>query len=780
MVQEASDGRLCAVERVQNETYALCRLHADVTRDSLVALADCTPEYEQHDIERKGEVTSGAPWWAGAARKMQHSAQMSHGMVTLPQLKMQRVEAMPQTAMASPSTPDPASQVPAPLHVAAASHEMLVPRVSPEETLRDLAEHYMESLYIERTSLAYFTKGPLSRARAAFSSSAEQDLIDFLRQSILTSAVMDSKYREAVVATVKEILGRAAKALGDKPIAKRKGKKWKSRRSKDGFFGQEKDYVERWWRHQDSSNSPETVDAILRSKLPKIRVRETFLQIILLLEVLALESSARSPENATFDRPSHAETQTGDTPTAEPQSAPQESKSKLKRIHDLPTLLERMLDKLCIWHSFESQSPARIRTGETLENDDPTNDVLRSFCIEVIIPFYMPRIPNVATLVNKKLGGPSAPTPTKRKSMTSRKPGDPASRHVPAKKSRTPLARVPTDTLNQSAKLAPPLYRSATDSQAVPYIKRESTETQPVLSSIPLTSEAHAARRARPSSLLRVSSSTAGRRVMDLSAMAQASEAKLRKNVERTDMIKEAVEGIKKPNRALAVKEAQGRTDESFAKAVAQGSRTQQHRVKIPDNVGRQEKITATPAGGIKRDAQMFHADMKGHVDHTNEDPTTVPLSSTRPCVAAYTLGERPTEPEDLNPAFAIPQTGHRPRHRSVHPTSNSLPTPSKAATVQDTPSRGFARFMPLGLASQPGSLPAMGESPVARRTSLAVAELSTPVRAFGLSRMREETPIRKLDVKPLGRQTTSSHAGLGYAAAGEEESIYSALGWDD
>ena len=116
--------------------------------------------------------------------------------------------------------------------------------------------------------------------------------------------------------------------------------------------------------------------------------------------------------------------------------------------------------------------------------------------------------------------------------------------------------------------------------------------------------------------------------------------------------------------------------------------------------------------------------------------------------------------------AFAVPATGHRPRQKDV----------------EDTPSRGFARFMPVGLVREPGTL----ESPIATGTSVPFSVQQTPSKSFkSFDSGVASTPLRS-DV-PLSKAHELSPTSLNVADrngtiedAKEDNSIYKALGWDD
>ena len=577
----------------------------------------------------------GQEWWKSAAVALPATSVAVAEDQSMPLPRMLDMRRTTQKANDIPNAVNPVD----PGDLCAENHVHLhdsldsvpaAPAPGPQDVLQELAKHYLEALYLSRTSLAYFTKGPLSRARAAATASTSQaglnaeghmstvDLIEFLRQSVVTSTVMDKKYRDGIMGIINELPVRGIADASPIVPKKKKKRKWKPKRDKSGLFVDEQEFVEKWWVEDDIDSSPttETADAIMKKRIARIRNRETFLQIIVCLEILALEASLSAEDRkrqeaitAALESQDAGETQQDETQALNTSEA---KPTRPKKKQDLSALLETLLDKLTIWHSLEFNSPAKARTDSTNTEQPSENDELHSFCIEVIVPFYISRIPQHANAVNKKLGGPTAPSPVKRKVSsktskdTARKPGEPALRQPPPeKKPRQPLARVSTETDRQTSRQrpsVPSLHRASTDSDVLlTHIKREATESMPPMDSIPQAkSTAKPPRNPRPSLI-----SSLSRREVDLSAMSAASEAKLKKKADVEEKLREAISTLKKPNRAAAVREVAESADASFAKALAKGNgngRLQRGRVPPATANGagaREEKawvITATPS----------------------------------------------------------------------------------------------------------------------------------------------------------------------------------------
>ncbi|GAB1737583.1 hypothetical protein NU219Hw_g1892t1 [Hortaea werneckii] len=750
IAEESREKRLYAIERAKWRTYVLCRLGSWVNQNALAKTA-CVADTSSQQMKRRAtEVGDGQPWWARAAVSLPEEPHRNVGDGVRIRLDMQPMDAkVKQEERESQATPDDGPSAPEnrlPESQPAEPTHSPMTTTTATDVLQDLTKHYLDALYLSRTSLAYFTKGPLSRARAAFTTVSDSpndlrpsELIAFLRDAVLSMNVMDRKYRDTLPAQIKDLpaLDVGSPNHAEKTQKKKKAKKWKAKRDKLGLFSDEKEYVEKWWRehgengHSSAPNLGETTEAGLKRRLPRLRSRETYLQLTLALEVLALESSIPAFEHHSQDsatRSLNVEAQIADS-----QDGIAAKKAKAKKPTDLPALLDTLVDRLSIWHSLEGLSPAKKSTeGEASTGvpENGANDELRDFCIEVIIPFYISRVPQHAVAVNKKLGGPSAPTPVKRKSTSSRKPGEPASRQhqqAPEKKPRNPLSRVASEARGaqsqrgSSSHGVPSLSRSATDSDALlTHIKRENSQTPtPELSSIPAANVPAPRKRSGLAHSYSQSNIAGGGRTreFDPSALNRTNEAKAKKKAEMESKLQEAISALRKPNRSLATKEVAENADLSFAKATARpgtarpglgGRKKTGERGVLGGNADAVVIATPSQKRGYVQDSPARYPG-GGHSSGT----THVLASAVRPrqeVSSTSRLGD-----ELPRSSFAVPATGHRVRTVDFgsprgHSSSN------RAAGVADTPSRGFAKFMPRGLVREPGTL----DSPVAAKQQVA------------------------------------------------------------
>jgi len=226
---------------------------------------------------------------------------------------------------------------------------------------------------------------------------ATSDLAEFLRASVLTLAVFDKKYREAVPQIIQS-LPRGNLSNDEDNMGANKRKNKKKRLGKDGLYSREDDYIRKWWRSRelDSHNAGPSEDRDEETKrlIVELRTRETQMQLVLVLEVMALEASV---EEATDHDP--LSEQTTHVRVDENFKA---KKRRPKIRQDLGLLLELLIDRLTIWQSVslpEEISRPSTSTGTNHSRDHvrmghkgnssvthENNERLRDFCVEVIVP----------------------------------------------------------------------------------------------------------------------------------------------------------------------------------------------------------------------------------------------------------------------------------------------------------------------------------------------------------------------------------------------------------
>jgi len=274
-------------------------------------------------------------------------------------------------------------------------NEESVGQVTAQQVFETLATQYLDTLYLSRTSLAYFAKGPLSRARAAFQPGDHAhflliNLTQFLRTMLLSQKLLDTKYREKIPEVIHALPAASASDMSGKKPQRKRRKAKALKPGKDGLYPSESEYIQKWWHSTETTLPSKQCDGatLLRQRIAELRTKETLAQLTIALETLAIEAlpahqqlAARLPEQTEI-----------------PQGAVDVDmidlkKRKAKVPQDLAVLVDLLVDKLCIWQSLEQDDTL---TGDSEgKRDDAapgkgtkvsSSDVLRAFCIEVIIP----------------------------------------------------------------------------------------------------------------------------------------------------------------------------------------------------------------------------------------------------------------------------------------------------------------------------------------------------------------------------------------------------------
>ncbi|KAK3362742.1 DNA replication regulator SLD3-domain-containing protein [Lasiosphaeria hispida] len=504
-----------------------------------------------------------------------------------------------------------------------------------DDIFQSVRAQYLEALYHSMGSLAYFAKGPLSKARAAFHLDCDfnldmNDLIDFLKSLVMTTVLIDKKYRE----TVPDILGKMTTLLEDSDNGASKSKKRKPKKSKlgkDGLYPFEDEHIKKWW----ITNKPAAVgdgEKTITSTETKyhvscLRRRETQLQMILILEILALEPLRRPIEASEESQLPGTDSQ----PVAREES--QEAAAKKRNKNNLPVLLDVHADRLCIWQTTmtdEIKSLAESQVlpdGQHAEKPERANsDPLRDFCVDIIVPFFSARLPEICDSINRKLGGPLVQSPPKEKNAKSAvipraKPGAPAKRPMALRKDKEKtLERVlSNERLRRSVSRGPSgalaLMRSASVT-AIPGLKREASE--PLLAMIPRGEMNSLKEKPKPSSLFSRSTS---------SIFMEDSKAKKKAQVDAE--LKDAISALKKPNRALAVKEIVDEAERRKSTGVSQPKK-----LKRSGRVSAVQ-VKATPANNrfkdvlaVGMDSAQISRTPSGLLDSVPSSSSVVPAST--------------------------------------------------------------------------------------------------------------------------------------------------------
>lgn len=663
---------------------------------------------------------------------------------------------------------------------------------SAEDIFQNVRMQYFEALYHSMGSLAYFAKGPLSQARAAFHLDCDanlemNDLIDFLKSLVMTTVVIDKKYRETIPGTV-EKLKTLVDESGDGETKPKKRKRKKPKLGKDALYPSEHEHVRRWWAvHGPVSNGESeksTRDMETKYHISCLRKRETQMQMILILEILALEPLSRPVEDTEEIQLPGAESQTI------PREPVQEAATKKRNKNNLPVLLDVHADRLCIWQTTTTDEVKALAESQALGGgsepqrpDRVNSDSLRDFCVDIIVPFFSARLPELCGSINRKLGGPVVQSPPKEKqakhlSALKARPGAPTKRPAPTlrkDKERTLERVLSKERIRRSASRGPSgaiaLMRTAS-ATTIPGLKREGSE--PLLSMIP---------RGAIGSLKDKTSNIFKRSTAPSSLGGQKAKPKVDVEAE----LKDAISALKRPNRALVNKEL---TEEAEKRVSVSNSHPK--KVKKPGRASA-VLIKATPANNRFRDVIAAESRLPQLAQPSNAVFDSVPSSSSfipasivprkfANMLSASSATTRPLsdsiQATPSRQAF-IPKTTVRPPSaaddildsspimaRKAAPSSNSQYL--SVSTIRLGKGQGATDMLP----SSPG-LAALFETPVnpkSARDRLAMGLNDTPIK----SRL------------PVGDTSLTSNVSpnndLGFKGGGGTKvvDIYQQLGWDD
>jgi DNA replication regulator SLD3 len=579
--------------------------------------------------------------------------------------------------------------------------------------------------------------------------------VRFYRDAALSAKKMDLKYRETLPATVRDV---AITVSDDEPAPR--SKKRKSRKKtigKNGLYPEEEEFVRKWWKGRSGAENgllmETSREAEAKKHIGELRLRETQLQILLILETIALESADAGEEKTRTENDERTPDNTAKKP-------------KTKKPQDLNVLLELHLDRLCIWHAVSAEEttvPDTVKTHDNhLSGKKVESDAVRDFCTEVIVPFYASRLPDKCKLITRKFGVNGASSPRAKQSRSQKAPRaqpGPASKREQPQKSRRTLQRVLTD--EQSTSQARPSLPRSNTTPANPDAKRESMD--------PLLPMLNSSVRGGIQKAKRVEN-----REVDLNAAARQHESKLKKVQVLVDQKKEldaAIHALRKPNRELVAKDI---AEDADKRTSGGSSRKQKNPVRNP--MGQGVQVMATPKGPRKKDVGELPPLPKDFVRAAADQ-------STSPSRSGGSTG-------------FVPGSAVRPRSFPAFPVPDSDANHGDNGAIQETPSRHPAQQVPAGVVEQSplgvsGNLFRVPSRPAPRSTDVAP---STPVSARratmshfkpgpAKSSMVMETPPKNPRPDTAGSGPVSTPAKRPVPESvpvTPEKSIYEQLRWDD
>ncbi|KAF2120561.1 DNA replication regulator SLD3-domain-containing protein [Lophiotrema nucula] len=755
---------LYAIERVQSRIFSLCKLAiwlkekdvGDLWDPAYMHMYPVLPRVEQ--IEGNGEQ-----WWQLAAvTTAPEERPTKRTRISMLRPKEEPVEAKPPPVSTEQNTPFETKY--STTYMTDISPVLETGGPSPQQQLESLVQQYLDATYLSKTSLAYFAKGPVARIRNAFTSPDEgapptYDLVAFLRLMLLSHKAGDKKYNHKLPEMIKAIPPGAFSddEEADKSAKPKKSKK-KIKLSREGVYPHEEEIVKKWWMSElpgAETYGEETIDQRIKRRVGELRVRETLAQMILMLEIVALEALSTYKEPPE-EVPAEAKTQNQDE--MQETQAQVKTKKRKRKLDDVKLQLDLLLDKLCIWQSVDKDeifdfdmSPQRAGDADA-QGRSGSKDRLQSFCVEVIVPFYMSRLPEQAVMINKKLGGPVHSSPPKRKAMkpptTSRKSGEPKEPEL--KKSRRTLGRVATDTTGQNSQIrsVPSLQRSTTDSAILHGVKREKSEVP--LAAIPFQRSPSAAARESMARFKHLS-----RRQIDLSAPSAAVEAKMKQKKRVEEELRAAISTLKKPNRGIA---AGGYIDDIERRGLGHQNKSRKP-LTTTRKILKDVQVQATPRA-VKRTKDMIaETPSRHHNPFLRDELPSETLPSSAFCIPSSTVKPRSAVP-------VVPATVQRSVTARSLATHSIAETPTKAPNNKVFLAPGESRWSKLfatpekARVSPPST--SINSTPPAAVTATPPALFATPTK---VTKTIAESPL------PAPLKMNSSV---------EEPSIYDALGWND
>ncbi|KAI9894219.1 MAG: hypothetical protein M1814_004073 [Vezdaea aestivalis] len=787
---------LYAIEKVEQQVHAVCKLGAWVKLEGLkekaLAMADklrVSPEtYEDCSSHQDCPVDSelsahdlNGPTFKERERHKQRRIERTQSIQMLMSKKPNPVE------LPTPPSSDQVEPLEAPsVHPGVIEPLMEIPNdqtcpdlssptleLSPEAAADSLLTQYLDSLYLNEVSLAYFAKGPLSRARAAFKAGEndaqyETSLIDMLQNLSLPIPMLEKKFNATLPAVMagfppdgfsddeEPAPDQSNKTTVAKPSMRNRRKGCALKPRKDGTYPSEPHYLQQWWNRRDNdvNCAPpiETREQRTKRRLFQLKKRETKLQVILILEILSLQASSAS-SNALASVVAEASISTA-------------KKQRPKKKLDVGLLLDLHVDRLAIWQSLgpdgslthlidspEKNYALDIESSATKATGNNA-DGLHSFCAEVVIPFFSAKLPETISQITKSLGGPKIPRPKMQsRTTTQERRGKAAAdgQREPPQKPRQTLERTLTD-----GNIDTPIHANRSKRHG---LKRSSTV--PNFSTIKREEIGDSIFAAVPSSKGNIQKSKSfSRREVDFSAV-NGKEPKSKRSSTNSTALQEAISALKKPNRGLAVKE-------------------------IADS----------------RDLRLLG---KGKITKIPLKPPTLSFGNRSVQVLATPRGPRKInalQPKSMN-LVATPSRGRKPMARTVTCTEGlvlSVPASSPPIGIETTPDRLAVNscietprrdgprspFRPLLLTTPTRSRPMSAGNIFSPRPPVGghVRSVSTHEIA---SWTVEQTPLRKTTV-PLSPQLERDKEtnGKGRDDSGDEarptsnQSIYDVLGWNE
>ena len=243
---------LYAIERVQKHVYSIFRLAKRLKEKEVADLWDPSNRPVLRVSSHRNTSATGE-WWQHAVVETEIPERLpQRARMTMMRHKAQQEPAIekPQETMHVVATEAAQDQTPLPADL---PQDSFLDLPSPQEQLTSLLQQYLDAVYLSKTSLAYFAKGPIARLRNVFTSPEQgapptYELTTFLRSMLLSPKASEKKYYEKLPTLIKAIPpGSLSDEEPMEKIGKSKKPKKKAKISRDGVYPQEGLVIKKWW-----------------------------------------------------------------------------------------------------------------------------------------------------------------------------------------------------------------------------------------------------------------------------------------------------------------------------------------------------------------------------------------------------------------------------------------------------------------------------------------------------------------------------------------------------
>ncbi|RVD84274.1 uncharacterized protein DFL_006035 [Arthrobotrys flagrans] len=411
IVKYENSRQLAAIQRVghpRSGVYTLFRLSNHVNVGPVKTMAahlkkEIGKWWKPTELDDEGAESEPEEWWEESNVDQSILVNALQGVHVTPgsrQLNLDKVLTATKSLTIAKAKPALTPKI-APLPPAAPPTDK---DSTPEFGLARLRQQYYSLLYTSKSSLQYFPKTSLSRARVLFPTNDESpasrlDLLLCLENMVMSVEECDEKYRAGIreVSNARRVQSGATDQMTNDQLES-------AIVPPKCLRDNEIKYVLKWLKSLSDDDGPirslEQEDIHLQKCTTELRTRETELQVIVILEILAIKANLSEEKMKEYEKLKKAADRRRRRREKTEQGDSREKKKRKKKM-DLLVLLDLLVDRLCIWHS--------IGTGEEPKSSQPkpkdAKDRLKHFCIEIVLAFYSSRLPSLCEDIRCKCTG---------------------------------------------------------------------------------------------------------------------------------------------------------------------------------------------------------------------------------------------------------------------------------------------------------------------------------------------------------------------------------------